>query len=97
MATEDENIFETFVDEFDDKLLFTNQCRSKRRDTLFMDIKFARENDYFLRGLEYCTVIEVLSNCDSLIANCLCGGAMAALTRNAGKYENVLIFDDGVY
>lgn len=97
LATEDENIFETFVDEFDDKLLFTNQCRSKRRDTLFMDIKFARENDYFLRGLEYCTVIEVLSNCDSLIANCLCGGAMAALTQNAGKYENVLIFDDGVY
>lgn len=97
LATEDSDVLWELQQEFGNKLLYTEQQRTNRSDRLLMTIHFERENDAYLRGLEYCTVIEVLSRCQGLIVNCLCGGAMAALTINAGNYETLVVYDDGMY
>lgn len=97
LATEDSSILEQFKQEFGTSLLYADQCRTDRYDTFLMNIQFERKNDGYLRGMEYCTVIELLSQCQGLIANCLCGGAMGALTRNSGKYEDIIVYDDGMY
>lgn len=97
LATEDSGILNLFRERIGSKLLYSDQYRTDQCDRPLMKIKFPRDNDGYLRGLEYCTVIEMLSACNSIVANCMCGGAMAALTRNQGKYEEILIYDDGFY
>lgn len=97
LATEDSKILQVFRERIGDKLIYSNQYRTDRHDAPLMKIKFPRENDGYLRGLEYCTVIEMLSACKGIVANCMCGGTMAALTRNRGKYEEILVYDDGFY
>lgn len=97
LATEDSEILKVFEQKIGEQLLYTNQQRTDSCDMPLMKVKFARDNDGYLRGLEYCTVIEMLSTCDGIIANCMCGGTMAALTRNGGKYKEILVYDDGFY
>lgn len=97
LATEDSEILEVFRERIGNKLIYSDQYRTDRFDRPLMKIKFKRDNDGYMRGLEYCTVIEMLSVCDSIVANCMCGGTMAALTRNQGKYEDILVYDDGFY
>lgn len=97
LATEDSEILKVFEQKIGEQLLYTNQQRTDSCDMPLMKVKFARDNDGYLRGLEYCTVIEMLSTCDGIIANYMCGGTMAALTRNGGKYKEILVYDDGFY
>ncbi len=97
LATEDSRILNLFRQRIRDKLIYSKQYRTDQSDRPLMKVKFPRDNDGYLRGLEYCTVIEMLSACNSIVANCMCGGTMAALTRNQGKYEAILVYDDGFY
>lgn len=97
LATEDSEILKVFEQKIGKQLLYTNQQRTDKCDMPLMKVKFKRDNDGYLRGLEYCTVIEMLTACDGIIANCMCGGTMAALTRNGGKYKEILVYDDGFY
>lgn len=97
LATEDSEILGIFRERMGNKLIYSNQYRTDRCDRPLMRIKFPRDNDGYLRGIEYCTVIEMLSVCNGIIANCMCGGTMAALTRNQGRYEEILVYDDGFY
>ena len=100
LATEDENIFKVFQEKFSDALLCTEQPRTVgRKGTVLMDIKFDRENDRYLRGMEYCLVILMLSKCQGLIANCFCGGVAGALLlkTDGGGYREVEVMDLGMY
>lgn len=97
LATEDSAILEVFREKIGRRLIYSDQYRTDQWDMPLMKVKFPRDNDGYLRGLEYCTVIEMLSACSGIVANCMCGGTMAALTRNQGKYEEVLVYDDGFY
>lgn len=98
IATEDLDILEKFQSNFGEKLLFSEQMRV-RQDVkkVLMDIKFEREKDSYLRGLEYCVVINVLAKCESLLANCNCYGAHGAIAINGGKYITCEILDAGIY
>ena len=97
LATEDGEFLKIFSERMGNKLIYSEQYRTDRYDMPLMKIKFPRENDGYLRGLEYCAVIEMLSICDGIVANCMCGGTMAALVRNQGKYKDILVYDDGFY
>ena len=62
-----------------------------------MDVRVERESDGFLRGMEYCLVMLVISGCDSLIANCFCGGTEGAILLSGGGYKEIKVIDSGVY
>lgn len=98
LATEDLDFLERFQNIFGKKLLFVEQMRMDHNvNKALMDIRFDRENDNYFRGLEYCTVIEILARCDSLLANCCCGGVLGAIAINAGKYKKKQVLDAGIY
>lgn len=98
LATEDLDILEEFEKAFGDKLLYSPQMRMRQNvEKVIMRIKFDRENDAYLRGLEYCVVIEMLSRCRSLLANCCCYGALGAIAINGGKYSSCEVIDIGTY
>ncbi len=98
IATEDLDILEEFKNNFGDRLLFSEQMRMRQdvKETI-MSVEFDRENDKYLRGLEYCTVIEILSKCRSLLANCCCYGALGAIAINGGRYSSCEVMDVGNY
>ena len=60
------------------------------------EAKFNRENDAYLKGLEYLTQIMILSRCTSAVLSMTAGSA-AARYINGGKYENLYVFDLGIY
>lgn len=57
---------------------------------------FDRENDKYLKGLEYLSSIHLLSKCDSFIGG-LCAGTYAANFMKEGDYEHKHFFNLGVY
>ncbi len=59
------------------------------------DISFDRENDKYLRGLEYLSSVMLLSKCGGLIGG-FCGGSISAFYINGGKYKYTKLYDLGV-
>lgn len=98
LATEEEKTVEVFKNEFKDKLLINNSARVKNYDEriAYTNISFNRENDKYLKGLEYLTTVYILSKCNCLIGSKV-GATSGALSLNMGKYENVYIYDLGQY
>lgn len=97
LTTEEEKAVGQFREAFGEKVFFT-EC-ARYGDTgakLLADISFARENDRYLRGLEYLTNIVLLSECDCLLGVYV-GGTVGALEMNGGRYGQVEIVDLGVY
>lgn len=66
------------------------------KTTFLSDIKMEREKDEYWRGMEYLSSIHIVAKCDSLIAG-MCGGSQMALIINDFQYEQVQLFDLGVY
>lgn len=98
LATEDEDILEKFKQSFsEDELFFSEQQRFGNTGRVLMDVKVDRENDGFLRGMEYCLVVLMLSKCDGLLANCYCGGTEGAISLNGGRYKDIEVIDSGRY
>lgn len=98
LATEDEEILERFRESFsEDELFFSEQKRFGNTGQVLMDVRVERERDGFLRGMEYCLVMLVISGCDSLIANCFCGGTEGAILLSGGGYKEIKVIDSGVY
>jgi len=63
---------------------------------LIATAKFSRDNDAYLRGLEYLSSVIILSRCNSAVLG-LTNGSMAAMYINGGKFENTYIFNLGFY
>lgn len=59
------------------------------------DIRFERENDGYLSGLEYLSSILLLSKCDGLVAG-ICGGSVAAVYINNNKYRYLKLLYNGL-
>lgn len=82
---------------FGDKLIFLPRMRYEKEPS-----EVASENPLYAPGrryqtnLDYMTEMVLLSRCDSLVAG-ISGGVRAAIIWNAGKYENVHIFDKGLW
>ena len=98
LATEEYAIEKKFREKYGDRILINERqyYDGDYQNKWLCDIHFNRENDSFLRGLEYVSSINLLSKCNYLIAG-LCGGTQAALIMNDNQYEYVYLFDLGNY
>ena len=83
-----------------DKVLYTEQkrfdCFEHRGEKVLSDIHFERENDSYLKGKEYLTVVALLARCN-VIYGSLVGATVGAMCISQGKIEHVEIFDQGTY
>lgn len=101
LATEELAIFEKFDKEFPGKVL-VNQRQyydgifNTRDMSYIYEVQFDRENDIYLKGLEYLSSLQLLSRCDVLLGG-NCGGACAALYMNNMRYKHTELFNLGLY
>lgn len=104
LATEEQTIYEMFLDAFPEKV-FINQRQwfdgyydlQKNHPFSFIDaVNFDRIDDNYRKGLEYLSSMNLLSKCTALIGG-TCGGGRFALYMNNGKYEYSHLFNKGVY
>lgn len=101
LATEESEAEKCFMEHFPGMILVNNR---KYYDDLGIDfsktsignVRFKRNNDEYLKGLEYLSSINILAKCDSLIAGG-CAGTYAALIMNNQNYKHTFIWDLGVY
>ena len=101
LATEDSKFDEAFREEFGDKMLvnkriYYDKIFDSQKLELIKDVHFERENDEYLKGIEYLSSLYILANCKALVAG-NCGGTQAAVFLNRNKYEKKVIFDLGLY
>lgn len=99
LVTEDQRVLDQFIAEFGSLVLYLDCERfgaSYKKDRYIYDQDFFdRENDAFLRGLEYLTGIILLTKCEALI-----GGLASGLTAGIiwrGGYPYTHIWDLGIY
>ncbi|NBH84990.1 hypothetical protein D7X88_17160 [bacterium C-53] len=97
LSTEDGRAADRMKAEFGAMLSCTNQRRFKDTGTEWLaDIRFQRQDDKYLRGLEYLVTIELLSKCDCFLAG-ICAGSVCAQIMNNGKYQHMRMVDKGEY
>ncbi|MCR5624745.1 MAG: hypothetical protein K6G11_05815 [Lachnospiraceae bacterium] len=101
LATEDSKIQKQFKDKFGDRVLenkrvYYDKVFDKDGLDFIKDVHFERENDDYLKGLEYISSMYILSRCDNIIAG-NCGGSQFAVFMNGGRYNNSLIYNYGLY
>lgn len=88
LATEVEEAVAEFESAFGEQMICAEQKRypqSERR--ILSTVTFDREQDEYWRGLEYLTVLFLLSQCDSIMGMDT-GTFRAAVTMNEGRYEH---------
>lgn len=101
LATEEYAIYEKFEKAFPG-LIIVNQRQyydvifNANEMSYIYEVQFDRENDIYLKGLEYLSSLQLLSRCDVLLGG-NCGGACAALYMNNMKYKHVELFKLGLY
>lgn len=101
LATEEKAIFDKFENNFPGMMLANKReyYDIAAENCTIMDIDavhFDRENDDYLKGLEYMSSLNILSKCDALLGG-NCGGSTMATFMNDGKYTRTKIFDRGIY
>lgn len=98
LATEENHVVDDFRGQFGDKLLINNSFRISEFEVYkpFVNISSNRENDKYLKGLEYLNTILILSECNCLIGTVI-GKTVGALALNKGGYENKFFFELGIY
>ena len=101
LATEDSRYDRMFRERFGDRLLtnrrhYYDEAFDEQAVTLIKDVHFDRENDDYLKGLEYLSSLKILSKCDGLVAG-NCGGTLCAVIWNNNSYRDKYIFDLGCY
>ena len=96
LATEDEQYYQAFLNQFGDELRVTEAKRCVEDGKFNInDISYDRENDKYLKGREYLINIMLLSKCTCLLAGAA-GGTYGATLLSEG-YEQQYIFDLGLY
>jgi len=101
ISTEERKTLELFESAFPGRVLSVSQMYYDdigfdygRRFILYA--RFNRDNDTYLKGLEYLSSITILARCNSAIL-APCSGSIAAMYINGGKFENTYVYNLGVY
>lgn len=97
IKTEEHRVVEAFEKAFPNKVISMDV---KYYDDLvglnnIASVGFERENDKYMRGLEYLATIVLLSKCEGLVGG-FNGGVYAALYMNNGKYKHCRVIDKGI-
>ena len=101
VATEEKRLFEKVVsvvgreNVLSNKRTYYDDVYYKQKHKLIGEIKFDRENDNYVKGLEYLSSLEILASCSGIVAG-NCGGSMYALL-NAENYQDIYIYNKGYY
>lgn len=100
LATESEDIYNQFMIAFPDKVIinqrdYYDKIMTSEKLRLIGEVHFERENDNYIRGLQYLSSLVILSRCDALLAG-NCGGTLFSLFYNNMKYEHVKIYNLGI-
>lgn len=101
LATEDYRIADAFKKEFPNQVLennrhYFNEQFDNNNYQWVSQVHFDRENDDYLKMLEYISSINLVSKCDYLVTG-LNGGSEMAIYRNGNQYKYAYVFDKGVY
>jgi len=98
LASEEAYVVEIFKKTFGGRLLINESMRINEFKNYipWVEISFDRENNKYLKGLEYLTTVIILSRCNCIIGS-LVGATVGALAINEGTYENKFFYDLGVY
>ena len=101
LATESEKIDKEMREYFPGIILvndrkYYDSKMNKENLQWISEVHFERENDDYLRGLEYLSSLYILSGCKALVGG-NCTGSRIAYFLNNKKYEHCYIFDKGVY
>ena len=96
LATEEEAIFDQFEKAFPGKILvnkrtYYDKAMKDQNVKWIGQVKFDRENDDYLKGLEYLSSIIIVSRCKALMGG-YCGASNMALLYNGEQYERYKIF-----
>lgn len=102
VATEEKRLFNKACDVFGIEKVRQNKREyyddiyySMKEGSLIGQVKFKRDNDNYLKGLEYLSSLIILSKCKALVAG-NCGGTNFAVNYSK-TYEYCYIFDLGKY
>ena len=101
LATEELAIYEKFEKTFpgivivNERQYYDGIFNANNMNYIY-EVQFNRDNDIYLKGLEYLSSLQLLSRCDVLLGG-NCGGACAALYMNNMQYEHVELFKLGFY
>lgn len=101
LATEDGKIERQIKEHFPDKVLINKRVYydnefEQGNYSWIKDVHFDREDDDYLKGLEYLSSLIIISKCNALVAG-NCGGTQMAVFLNNNQYEERYIFDLGLY
>ena len=101
LATEERAIYQQFEEAFPGRIIvnkrqYYDEIFNSSDMSYIYQVHFDRDNDIYLKGLEYLSSLQLLSKCNVLLGG-NCGGACAALYMNNMKYEHVELFDLGIY
>lgn len=98
IATEEKGAFEFLDKRFPGKIIVNKRVYYDgfKNIKFLAEAKFDRQNDNYLKGLEYLSSICLLAKCDSIVAG-LCAGTYAANFIKEGEYTNKFYFNLGVY
>ena len=102
LATEESCVYRIFCEKFGKEKILINKRQwydevyNELGNELVDKIHFQRENDDYLKGLEYLSSIILLSKCNGLVAG-MSGGTFMALCFNNLAYDYKYIFDLGFY
>lgn len=102
LATEEKRIADAIKKRFPGKVLenrrnyFDEKYFSNKNSDMVSKVQFDRDNDDYLKMLEYMSSINLVSKCDSLVSG-LCGGSEIAIYWNGLNYNEKFLFDKGLY
>ena len=81
-----------------DRLHYINQKRFKiKPGELLADQAKERENEGWLKGVEYLTTLQLLSECEAFIASGWCYGTSCALNTGKENFKETYVFELGCY
>jgi len=96
LATEDDDYYQAFRNEFGDLLKITEAKRTVIAEgTNINDVSYNRKRDKYLKGRDYLINIMLLASCDYLVAGNV-GGTHGALLMSKGFLEKY-VFELGTY
>lgn len=97
IATEDADALEKCKEHFGQMLLYTDQLRYSGTGNKFLaQIDNARENDRYLRGIEYITAIVLFDETDYLVSG-QNGAFYGTLLLKENDFKDMYVFDKGKY
>lgn len=101
LATEEKKYADAFKERFGNRVLenkrnYFDEIFNSQNLSRISRVNFERDDDDFLKSLEYVSSIHLLSKCDSMVAG-LCGGSEAAVYMNGNNYNSLFLFDKGLY